>query len=251
MIVQRVPDPGDLRSGPNRSPRLSGGRYTQSSCTRGAIIFATRSWPTYRPPPMYVSVIGVFKGSTCKTPAFALVICMTLVSACSSIASPGRGEMPDRGAKIRTHSAVVSVTRQGNQAQVIDQVASGWLAAEGAFADAARTSDPFAPELAATTLAPQLGWTRSLLERMSAAGLVARGPVHYGTAHVAGLRGNDATVRACAMDAEIVVSETTGRPVPGPLGQVAFELFTSKMQFTKGGWKLVSQFVGERRCDHL
>ena len=200
---------------------------------------------------MYVSVIGAFKRSRSKTPAFALVICMTVASACSSIASPGRGEMPDRGAKILTHSAVVSVTRQGNPAQVIDQVASGWLAAEGAFADAARTSDPFAPELAATTLAPQLGWTRSLLERMSAAGLVARGPVHYGTPHVAGLHGSDATVRACAMDAEIVVSETTGRPVPGLLGQVAFELFTSKMQLTKGGWKLVSQLVGEGQCDHL
>jgi hypothetical protein len=174
------------------------------------------------------------------------------MSACGSSAGPlHRVALPPGTKDAGSDSAITPGRGPDYQSQVIDQVASGWLAAEGAFADAARTSDPFQPELAATTLSPQLGWTRSLLEKMSANGLVATGPVHYGTPHVTVVQGAQATVRACAMDAEIVVSDTTGRPVPGMLGQVAFELFTSKMQLTEGEWKLASQVVGEGQCDRL
>ena len=202
---------------------------------------------------MDLSVIGRFQRSRSEARAsIAVLVCAALMSACGSSASRLHGVAWPLGTKgTGTNSAVTSGPASTYQSPVIDQVASGWLAAEGAFADAARTSDPFEPELAATTLAPQLGWTRSLLEKMSADGLVATGPVHYGTPQVTGLHGAQATVRACAMDAEIVVSDTTGRPVPGILGQVAFELFTSKMQLTEGEWKLASQSVGEGQCDRL
>ena len=76
-----------------------------------------------------------------------------------------------------TSSAPTSVIQRPFQPQVVSQVVSGWLAAESAFANAARTSDPDAPELAATTIDPQLTWSRSLLGRMGASGQIAKGPV--------------------------------------------------------------------------
>jgi hypothetical protein len=134
---------------------------------------------------------------------------------------------------------------------VVAQVISGWLAAESAFTNAARTPDPDAPELGATTIDPQLTWSRSLLGRMAASGQTAEGPVRYGTPRVIALHGDQAIVRTCARDAEIVVFVASGRPAPGILGQVDYELFTSTMQQIEGGWKLLTQVVGVGQCDRL
>jgi hypothetical protein len=125
------------------------------------------------------------------------------------------------------------------------------LAAEQSFDNAALTSDPNEPDLAATTIDPQLSWTRSLLERMHAAGQIAKGPVHFGTPSIAALEGSRATVRACVFDQEIVESATSGRPAPGIPGQVDFELFTSTMESTSSGWKLLTQRVGVGQCDRV
>jgi hypothetical protein len=127
-------------------------------------------------------------------------------------------------------------------------IVSAWLAAEAAFEEAALTSDPDQPELIATTIAPQLPWTRSVLAQMQSAGQVARGPVDYGRPRVVTQGSGLATVQSCEHDGEVVVSLATGQPVPGDAGQVDFELFTSTMELTDTGWKLATQTVGVGTC---
>ncbi|MGD0392209.1 MAG: hypothetical protein ABSC41_06155 [Acidimicrobiales bacterium] len=184
--------------------------------------------------------------------AVAAVICSTLLAGCSqSVSPPLVGPHGQEMGKTATSSAPPSITRPPSRSQVVSQVVSGWLAAETAFGDAARTSDPDAPELAATTIDPQLAWTRSLLERMDASGQIAKGPVHFGTPHVIALHGDEATVRTCARDAEIVIFAASGRAAPGILGQADYELFTSAMRQTEGGWKLLTQEVGVGQCTRL
>lgn len=127
-------------------------------------------------------------------------------------------------------------------------VISAWIAAELAFENAARTADATAPELAATTVAPQLPSSELLLTLIRLAGEVATGPVAFGDPQVVTLGPDLATVRACVHDSEVVVSAATGRPVPGMLGQVDFELFSSTMELTASGWKLADQTVGVGQC---
>jgi hypothetical protein len=120
-------------------------------------------------------------------------------------------------------------------------VLSAWLAAELAFQDAAVTADANEPALAATTLEPQLGVRRSFFEQMRASGEVGRGPTYYGTPTVTALERDRATVRACADVRQIVVSAATGLPVAGELGQVGYVAYTSSMELTNSGWKLLTQ----------
>jgi hypothetical protein len=127
--------------------------------------------------------------------------------------------------------------------QVDQQVLSAWLAAELAFHDAGLTADVNEPALAATTLEPQLGVRRSFFEQMRASGEVGRGPTHYGTPIVTALNGRRATVRACAYDQEIVISGATGRPVGGELGEADYVAYTSSMELTSSGWKLLTQWT--------
>lgn len=128
------------------------------------------------------------------------------------------------------------------------QVLSAWLAAQAAFDTAALTSDADQPDLAATTVDPQLNWSQALLERMKELGQIARGPVNYGKPEVVRISTQSATVTSCVYDAEIVVSVGSGRPVPGIPGQVDHELFQSVMRSTTTGWKLSTQRVGVDRC---
>ena len=170
------------------------------------------------------------------------------MSACGSSASPLHGGTLPPGTKdAGADSAVTPAHGRATQPQVIDQVVSGWLAAEGAFADAARTSDPFEPELAATTLAPQLGWTRSLLEKMSADGLMATGPVRLRDAprHRAARRLRPPFEHVRWTRRSSCRTRQAGRS-PECSGQVAFELFTSKMR-ADGRWMEVGVPAGRRR----
>jgi len=127
-------------------------------------------------------------------------------------------------------------------------IVSAWLAAESAFENAARTPDPSVPELAATTVAPQLPWSQSLLAQMAAAGEGAEGPVEYGHPQVVSRSATRAVVRSCLHDQEVVISLADGQPVAGPAGQVAYELFESTMVRTDSGWKLEAQTIGVGRC---
>ena len=182
-----------------------------------------------------------------------MTICSMALAACGHVASAQteatHGRQLGRMGRISSRPLPESTTR--TTSQVTDQVLSGWLAAESAFANAARTPDPNAPELAATTIDPQLAWSRSLLERMVAAGQIAEGPVQYGTPRVISLHGGLATVQTCAWDQEIVVYGASGRVAPGIPGQVDFELLTSTMQQSDAGWKMLTQEVGIGQCHRL
>ncbi len=122
------------------------------------------------------------------------------------------------------------------------------MAAERAFENAARTPDPSAPELAATTVAPQLPWSQSLLAQMAAAREGAEGTVEYGRPQVVSRSAASAVVRSCLHDQEVVISLDDGQPVPGPAGQVAYELFQSTMVRIDSGWKLETQTIGVGQC---
>ena len=78
---------------------------------------------------------------------------------------------------------------------------------------------------------------------------MARGPVAHGHPSVLSLGSEVATVQSCEHDGEIVVSASSGQPVPGVPGQVDYELFSSTMQRTGTGWKLMTQSVGVGQCD--
>jgi hypothetical protein len=142
-----------------------------------------------------------------------------------------------------------STSRTSDRSVLSDQIVAAWLSAEQAFDTAALTSDPSEPDLVATTVDPQLAWTRSLLARMRAAGQIARGRIHYGPPSVKLVGPGEATVQSCADDAEIVISASTGSPAPGVPGQVDFELFDSTMELSGGEWRLVTQRVGVGQCD--
>ena len=118
---------------------------------------------------------------------------------------------------------------------VVAQVISGWLAAESAFSNAAHTPDPDAPELgchhdrSAVDLVPfpngADGGARS----------DSRGPsprpatplCHW---HCTGTKPLFGRARGFGRWMNFAAS---GRPAPGVLGQVDYELFTSTMQQTE------------------
>jgi hypothetical protein len=173
-----------------------------------------------------------------------------LLSACANVPdqTAGRAIQTDRtlGAPSGTPTSVPATP---DRSVLSGQIVAAWLSAEQAFETAALTSDPFEPDLAATTVDPQLTWTRSLLARMGAAGQIATGRVRFGPPTVTLIGSDQATVRSCAHDAEIVVSASTGVPAPGVPGQVDFELFDSTMELSGGEWRLVTQRVGVGQCD--
>jgi hypothetical protein len=129
------------------------------------------------------------------------------------------------------------------------QVVTAWFSAESAFETAALSSDPDEPDLSATTVSPQIEWTRSLLERMRAAGDVSRGAMRFSTPKVVSISPQLATVTACGHESEVVVSAQTGQPVAGIAGQVDFEYFVSTMELTDSGLKLATQAIGVGPCE--
>ena len=213
---------------------------------------AVRPADFYRPLSMRLVVFR--RWSWCRSVARRAPICaagcLILLSVCGRVPDPPMGQVT-RTEAVRGLPGVTptSASRMPNRPVLSDQIVAAWLSAEQAFATAALTSDPSEPDLAATTVDPQLTWTRSLLGRMRAAGQIARGQVRYGPPSVQLVGAGEAVVQSCAHDAEIVVSASTGSPAPGVPGQVDFELFDSTMELTGGEWKLVTQRVGVGQCD--
>ncbi len=170
-------------------------------------------------------------------------VVLLVVTSCTTTAKSTSSDRPEPAAK---RSPATPDGASGGAANAA--VVSAWLAAEHAFDDAALTADPTQPDLAATTVAPQLSATQALLEQMQASDEVATGAAQYGTPSIRLFGSELAQVTSCVHDAEIVVSASTGKPVPGVPGEVAFELLRSTMEFTGGGWKLASQTVGVGQC---
>ena len=176
--------------------------------------------------------------------------CLLVLTACANVRDPaaGRAMKADRSLDIPGPVAS-SVPATSDRLVLSSQIVSAWFSAQQAFETAALTADPFEPDLAVTTMDPQLTSTRSLLARMRAAGQIARGGVRYGRPVVKLIGPDEAIVQSCAHDAEIVVSASTGAPAPGVPGQVDFELFDSTMELSDGEWRLVTQQVGVGQCD--
>ncbi len=174
--------------------------------------------------------------------ARALVTLTSLAALLAACTGPGTVAGPIRLGTGRTAS---SVSVPASQSPVI----SAWIAAQLAFEDAVRTTDASAPELTATTVEPQLSWVESFVTLVRAAGDIAMGAVTFGHPQASPRGPGLATVRACVHDADVVVSAATHRPVPGVLGQVDDEAFTSIMEHTTEGWKLANQSVEVGPCN--
>jgi len=184
-----------------------------------------------------------------RTLVVGTLLAAVLLAACSGpSAGPGAVAGPIRIGPARTASGADTSTPVSGTPHAESPVVSAWIAAQSAFEDAARTGDGTAPELAATTVEPQLSWAESFVKLISAAGDLATGPVVFGNPQVSPRGPNLATVRACVRDGDVVVSAATGRPVAGVLGQADVESFTSIMEDTTDGWKLANQSVEVGPC---
>jgi hypothetical protein len=216
----------------------------QSSCTANAIFVVPFAPHSYGALPMASGTrhgLRSRRSNSVRTGLFTMCAVITL-AAVSGSCKITNGTPKSVGISIPR--GPVSDARSTSSSPI----AAAWLASEMAFEQAALTADPDQPELDATTVAPQLPWTRSLLAQMQSAGEVARGSVDYGRPRVLVQRAGVATVQSCEHDGEIVVSLATGRAVSGQAGQVEFELFTSTMEWTPSGWKLATQTVGVSQC---
>lgn len=151
------------------------------------------------------------------------------------------------GTSASARGSLVPSPVPGVDSSAAPQILSAWRSAEQAFESAAQTADPTAPALLATTIDPQLSFTESLLASMRTSGETAHGPVDLGQPHVVASTGEEATVRSCLHDAEVVVGPG-GDPVPGIAGQVATELVISLVVDTGGEWKLSDQSVRVVSC---
>ena len=185
-------------------------------------------------------------GRTCTRrvlPVVAVVLgslSLALTSCGSSSASGGSSNGSGVGST-GTTSTTVSSTDAG--------IISAWLAAQEAFHQAALTSDPNEPELAATMIDPLLSNIRSTLTQLGQAGGMGRGPTYYGRPRVTESGNGAATVVSCVHDEEIEISKVTGSPVPGVLGEADYEQYTTTMQETVGGWKAKDQLVTAGSCE--
>jgi hypothetical protein len=186
--------------------------------------------------------------------AVGIVSISLLATACS--VTTGRGVQPLalQGSGHRPPPGGLGARAAGTVTDSVDDPATGaailmaWRSAQLAFQSAALTADPGEPALTATTVDPQLSFTQALLAGMIASGEESRGPVDLGQPTVVAATSDEATVRSCLHDAEIVVSRASGRPVPGIEGRAADELVVSLMVRTEGVWKLSDQTVRESSC---
>ena len=67
-------------------------------------------------------------------------------------------------------------------------------------------------------------------------------------ASVTPVSATEAEVQACIFGDNVVVSDATGKPVPGILGSTGQERVEAVMQLTTSGWKLAGQTVTEGTC---
>jgi hypothetical protein len=244
-IATELPQSRNFRSLKHRlhSPSRSVGART--TCIGRGNAVARRSWIPYRPAPMWGAVRRAVRPATRLgwLSGAGFVALLLVATACTT--APATKQRNALG----SHPKRVPGRTDGDvAANVTAVVVSSWLAAEHYFDAAALTADPDEPDLAATTVAPQLGATQALLEEMQSSGEVATGGTQYGQPTVRLVGSGLAQVMSCLHDAEVVVSTATGKPVQGILGQVEYELIRSTMELIGAGWKLASQTVGVGQC---
>jgi hypothetical protein len=240
-------------SGRTSDEHPDGATYVQSICTPCATFIAPENAGSYGPRPMVAHLAGSQNRERRRTVAYlswvALCVVVVLGTSCASPLDSGVQPLhiKDSGSGLVARVADSSGGEAGGVAgQAV--ILAAWRSAQQAFEDAALLPDPAEPALSATTVNPQLSFTEALLGGIRASGDVARGPVDLGVPRVVASTSNEATVRSCLHDAEIVVSRTTGQPVPGIDGRVANELVVSLMVKTESEWMLSDQTVREDEC---
>ena len=174
-----------------------------------------------------------------------LVVCAAV---CSLSLGSCRAPSTSSSAPATSRAHAGSTTTTSSTTPGDGQIISAWLAAEQAFHDAALTSDPNAPELAATTIPPILDTVRTSLAQFRTAGDISKGPSFWGSPHITARGPGRTEVVSCVHGEEIEIVSKTGKPVPGTPGQAAYELVTSIMQSTATGWKLAGQNVEAGKC---
>lgn len=142
----------------------------------------------------------------------------------------------------------VSTSTTTSPSPATNTIISAWFAAQRAFDAAAINSDAHSPRLAATMISPQLEHVRENLQTFASLGYGARGPTYFGKPKVRDQAANQAHVVSCVHGEEIEIDMKTGKPVPGVLGQSAYELVNSAMRRTASGWKLANQTVVVGGC---
>jgi hypothetical protein len=132
---------------------------------------------------------------------------------------------------------------------VTASIESAWLLAEQSFTLAVAEGDADLPALLDSTVGPQLAQEQAVIRSIGAAGDRAIGAPTYGPVAVLSVGGGRALVRDCLRDGQIVVSDQTGEPVPGVLGQVDVGELTSTLVLEPSGWKLEDSTVQIEACD--
>ena len=173
-------------------------RLVQSSCTDSATTFAPNWGHSYRPVPMVPRAGADLAWRQWAVGKALLCVAVTalLASSCARVGdlpTTGGGSHPARGTEgrqspsgvsmprspcgsgVRTLTGSPSSKRESGQGSgegvgrasdqapspVAAEVASAWMSAELAFETAALTANPDEPSLVATTISPQLEWTRA------------------------------------------------------------------------------------------
>lgn len=193
-------------------------------------------WPkscTLRATTLAARPANPYRARMLKFPYAGAVAGLLLTSACGQSSPLAAGSLAQHQAAPAPASPVVEA----------------WNSAQEAFETASWTADPWSPALSATTTYPALGELRGILIQMHESGQIARGPVSFGSPSVQMEGSRRAVVRSCLNDGEVVITQSTGDPVPGPMGEVEFEAITSVMQWTAAGWVLTNQSVEPKRCN--
>jgi hypothetical protein len=193
------------------------------------------------------SVLGTRDWELTLRPGSTRGLLLVVFAAVCSLSLASCSASPSSSAQTTTKSDPSSTATSSTTA-ADGQIISAWLAAQKAFHDAALTSDPNAPELAATMVSPLLDTIRTNLAQFRAQGEIARGPTDWGNPHITASGTSGTEVVSCIHDEEIGIVAKTGKPVAGIAGQAAYELVTSVMQLTPGGWKEADQTVQANKC---
>lgn len=227
------------------------GSPTENNCLgRSEIFFSFCNWSIDNcngPPIHSQSVLGTRHWELTLRPGSARGLFLVVCAAVCSLSVTSCSAAPSSSAPTTTKSDP-GTTATSSTTAADGQIISAWLAAQKAFHDAALTSDPNAPELAATTVPPILDTVRANLVQLRSQGDIAKGPSRWGNPHITA-RGTAGTeVVSCIYDGEIGIVAKTGKPVSGIAGQPNFAVVTSIMQLTATGWKLAEQNVEAGKC---
>jgi len=162
------------------------------------------------------------------------VIAATVLAACSSGKDSASSGSPSPSV---TPSPAV-------EAQVI----AAWRAEHVAYADALRSLNPNASELAQTAIDPALRRSIAYIAATKAQGIVVRGSEDLGSPKVVSLTPQtdprEAVVESCVHGGLVLINPKSNKPVPGLAGQVTWNFEHTTLRLVEGvGWVVADNVV--------